>query len=122
MSHSGAAAFYHGTDDFAVPEQINSSSSYIANTGLLGYRHSAPQFDTLARISDFHPDPSLQPPSPHMATMPEVQYTVPVGPDIIGEFAMLEELNFTNQMPSMEADDWAIGEGFDDDMNVEGAP
>jgi hypothetical protein len=119
MSHSGAAAIDHGTADFAVPEQINSSSSYIANTGLLGYRHSAPQFDTLARISDFHPDPSLPPPSSYMATMPEVHYTVPVGNDTIGEFAMLEELNFTNQMPSMEADDWAIGEGFDDDMNVD---
>ncbi|KAL3772325.1 hypothetical protein ACHAW5_010911 [Stephanodiscus triporus] len=123
MSHSGFAIVDHGAADFSVPEQVNSSSFYNANACLPGYRHqSAPQFDTFATSSDFHRDPSSLP-SPHMAVMPEVAYTVSGGNDIdiIREFEMLEELNFTNQIPTAETDDWAIGEGFDDDMDVEGA-
>jgi hypothetical protein len=33
---------------------------------------------------------------------------------------MLEEFDFSSQLPGMDADDWAIGEGFE--MDVEGSP
>jgi hypothetical protein len=116
MSHPGVATGDHGDTGFAIPEQINSSYSYTANTGLLGSRHqSAPQFGTFARSSDFYPDPSL-PTAPDVSVMPEVAYNVPGGDDIIGEFEMLEQLNFMNQTSNMVTDDWAIGEGFDDDV------
>ena len=88
---------HHGRD-FAMPEQINSHSSYTSQQ--LGHRHqSAPQFDTVSI----------------MTMMPEIDYTVPDS-----DFAMLEEFDFSSQLPGMDADDWAIGEGFE--MDVEGSP
>lgn len=105
MSHTTVATLDHGAADFALPEQINSTPSHIANACQLGFRHqSAPQFDSVS-----------------IAMMPEIAYTVPGGIDPIGEFAMLEGMNFSSQsLPNMDADEWAIGEGFD--MDVEGSP
>lgn len=90
------AQINHGhSHEFAMPEQINSISTY---TSQLGHRHqSAPQFDIVSI----------------MTRMPEVD-------DPIGDFTMLEEFDFLSQLPSMDADDWAIGEGFE--MDVEASP
>ncbi|KAL3815459.1 hypothetical protein ACHAXA_008509 [Cyclostephanos tholiformis] len=118
MSHPGVSPGNHGATDFAIPEEINSSYSYVASTGLLGNRHqSAPQFGTFFRSSELHPDPLLQT-APDVSVMPDIAYKIPGGDDIIGEFAMLDELNFINPKSNVETDDWAIGEGFDDDIDV----
>jgi hypothetical protein len=116
ISHPGFATGDHDDTGFAIPERIHSSDAYTTNTSLLGNRHqSAPLFGTFARSSDFYPNPSL-PTALDVSVMPEVAYNIPGGDDIISEFAMLEELNFMNQTSNMETDDWAIGEGFDDEV------
>eukprot|EP00584_Thalassiosira_punctigera_P001439 CAMPEP_0172532808 /NCGR_PEP_ID=MMETSP1067-20121228/5718_1 /TAXON_ID=265564 ORGANISM="Thalassiosira punctigera, Strain Tpunct2005C2" /NCGR_SAMPLE_ID=MMETSP1067 /ASSEMBLY_ACC=CAM_ASM_000444 /LENGTH=1190 /DNA_ID=CAMNT_0013317361 /DNA_START=74 /DNA_END=3646 /DNA_ORIENTATION=- len=112
--------------EFAIPEQA--TSSYTApgagtdGTGLLlSHRHqSAPQ---LHQPSSPSPDlgySSLLPAAP-MTMIPESSLVnnpivgqVGVGVGDIGDFA-LEDL------PEMEADDWAIGEGFDMDVDQKGA-
>ena len=96
ISHNTVVAQVNHANEFATPEQINSHSSYTSQQ--LGHRHqSAPQFDTVSILT----------------MMPEID-------DPIGDFAMLEEFDFSSQLPSMDADDWAIGEGFE--MDVEGSP
>lgn len=94
ISHNNVVAqVNHGhSRDFAMSEQINSISTYTSQQ--LGHCHqSAPQFNTLSV----------------MTMMPEID-----------DPAVLEEFEFLSQLPSMDADDWAIGEGFE--MDVEGSP
>jgi hypothetical protein len=92
--------------DFSTTEQINSLSHHVTNTGMLGYSHqSAPQL--------YNEQPTFLSGSlvNNDAMLPQANEVMPTRNDIIEDFAILEGLPM-----NMEAEDWAIGEGFDMDF------
>lgn len=92
--------------EFSTPEQMNSLSQHVTNNGMLGYSHqSAPQL--------YNEQPTFLSGSlvNNNALIPQANEVIPTGNDIIEDFAILEGLPM-----NMEADDWAIGEGFDMDF------
>ncbi|KAL7549533.1 hypothetical protein ACHAWF_012791 [Thalassiosira exigua] len=105
--------------DLATPESVTSyatGGSGVMGSGLLGSRHqSAPQLS----LGGSSPSPDLAYPSMRPAPMAAIpEWSNPsvmgaAGGGNIADFAL-------EDFPEMAADDWAIGEGFDMDVD-EGA-